>query len=755
MSSSDCRLLARAILLPSKQKIADDSTIIDSLVDQLESAVTISSKDVFLRKTKKNHNNVDAEGFSANSYEKQQCIERTEECSPADHLALQSLRSSALARKTNTTTKFSRNCRNLFADLMFGEEQQKKQIIDEKKEKVDSVVSTEFSAVPNKESEHVEEEKVKEVNQLKLLTEEECVNNSQKLLTDGKVDKIIKKKFSNEENLYDTANVLTQCNNESMNDKEDSCTKKTELIKQKEPVEGELIARGPVRASFIVHGANHQPFHHPYATTFTQHFGGVGHSPSISNRNMSSPNMAITFNAAAAPQTVLIDQSGLNPAVSFGYGYDCGIPTSNWSVDGWSVGGSDSALSSPSSTPDSIGTTLDPLSPGERSDRNELPDNLSDFILEYSRRYSPIFSRKASFSESDSPRSSGDTVTNGGESPFSAPKNSPSAPRNGAVCGGPQTPPFAPAPPLTSLTARDELGIINLNRQAKERLRVLIRSEDMDDAWAWTCKCIQRHPGALTFQDADRDTLLHIVTSHLDLAKIYTLVEQMLKMDGGEGEIPNFDIPNAMGETPLMVAVQKDQVEVVSYLLEAGASPNTQSNRLERHMPLHFAASHGMTKIVRALCADSRTKLNAEDGMGLSPLLCAFKNHGKKVSEKENNNLICNLEIINILLNSGANPFQVDATNGRTLAHYAVERMDERLLELLRAHLDEKQMAELVNFKDFCGETPMNTLKNVFDGKTELNENESLKRENIGLILITCGANSYKNDDIEELKEGY
>ena len=94
-------------------------------------------------------------------------------------------------------------------------------------------------------------------------------------------------------------------------------------------------------------------------------------------------------------------------------------------------------------------------------------------------------------------------------------------------------------------------------------------------------------------------------------------------------------------------------------------------------MPLHFAASHGMvstcltlknvyfllkTNIVRALCADSRTKLDAENGMGLSPLLCAFKNHGK-VSEEENvqqnNNLICNLEIINILLNAGANPFKV------------------------------------------------------------------------------------------------
>jgi ankyrin repeat protein len=61
---------------------------------------------------------------------------------------------------------------------------------------------------------------------------------------------------------------------------------------------------------------------------------------------------------------------------------------------------------------------------------------------------------------------------------------------------------------------------------------------------------------------------LHIVTSHLDLAKIYTLVEQMLKMDGVSRETPNFDVPNAMGVTPLMIAVQKGQAEVVSYLLE-------------------------------------------------------------------------------------------------------------------------------------------------------------------------------------------
>lgn len=56
-------------------------------------------------------------------------------------------------------------------------------------------------------------------------------------------------------------------------------------------------------------------------------------------------------------------------------------------------------------------------------------------------------------------------------------------------------------------------------------------------------------------------------------------------------------------------------------------------------------------------------------------------------------------------------------------------------------------MAELVNYKDFCGETPMNTIRNVFDGRTELNEEESLKRECIGLALITCGATSYHSNN--------
>ena len=54
----------------------------------------------------------------------------------------------------------------------------------------------------------------------------------------------------------------------------------------------------------------------------------------------------------------------------------------------------------------------------------------------------------------------------------------------------------------------------------------------------------------------------------MDLAKIYALVEQMLKMDVSPGDVPPFDLPNGMGQTPFFLAVEKRHNEVVDYLLE-------------------------------------------------------------------------------------------------------------------------------------------------------------------------------------------
>lgn len=58
---------------------------------------------------------------------------------PADFVTLQSLRSSALAKKTNTTSKFGRDGANLFADLLATSEEDVKPAAKPKSEKKEEV----------------------------------------------------------------------------------------------------------------------------------------------------------------------------------------------------------------------------------------------------------------------------------------------------------------------------------------------------------------------------------------------------------------------------------------------------------------------------------------------------------------------------------------------------------------------------------------------------------------------------------------
>ncbi|KAL3095287.1 hypothetical protein niasHS_007386 [Heterodera schachtii] len=186
-----------------------------------------------------------------------------------------------------------------------------------------------------------------------------------------------------------------------------------------------------------------------------------------------------------------------------------------------------------------------------------------------------------------------------------------------------------------------------------------------------------------------------------------------------------------------MVAVQKHQSELVDYLLEAGASPNSQSCRLQRDMPLHFAAAHGMTQIVNILCAHSSISLNAQNGNGLTPLLNAFKNHAERSEESQSQ--INNFGTIETLLRFGADVSLADSASGKTVVHYAVEQMDLQLIELLRSNVSEHRMAQLVDQKNFCGETPMNNLSGMTDRV------EKSQSEQMCLALITCGANTGTN----------
>lgn len=126
-------------------------------------------------------------------------------------------------------------------------------------------------------------------------------------------------------------------------------------------------------------------------------------------------------------------------------------------------------------------------------------------------RYTPSIdsglssSRRTSFSSSDKNSVYGaadspttvDSLCNSPLSAGSAPKNSPAAPHGAA--SDPSTPPgsakmHARCSPFSASNIDPQLLMQQksaLKRPAKERLRALINNEDMDEAWAWTCKFIQ------------------------------------------------------------------------------------------------------------------------------------------------------------------------------------------------------------------------------------------------------------------------
>ncbi|VDO67909.1 unnamed protein product [Haemonchus placei] len=272
---------------------------------------------------------------------------------------------------------------------------------------------------------------------------------------------------------------------------------------------------------------------------------------------------------------------------------------------------------SSSSPPDSvgIGQCYRSNSPDQKSlqknftelsrllDSSQLPDPLVDFILEYSRRYT----------EQKTPKRRPPSVDS--SSPLSARSASHASPEipTGSSSGS-ATPPFSQVHPGPRKGS---------DRTAKHCLRALIPDDEMDDAWL--------APDTLTYQDDDYDTLLHIVISHHDLAKIYSLVEQQLKLDTIK-ERTSFDVPNRYNETPLFLAVQQNLKESCSRC--------------------NCSWLHTCLKLI--LCAGQKLRINELNGRGLTALHCAIINHG--VISEHSMNVIDSRSIIITLLKAGADP---------------------------------------------------------------------------------------------------
>jgi len=572
---------------------------------------------------------------------------------PVDFVTLQSLRSSALARKTNTTSKFGRHGANLFADLLSNEEEEQKPVekIAEKEEKKDEKIE----------------------------------------VAENKVEKVTEEKPTEE--------------------------------KDNKEKEDELLSRGPVRT------ARSNVNYHPYS----------GSNP--------YPSSNESFDQACA---------------AFGHPYAMQTP---YEYGQWNT---NREILSSSSTPDTVSTDMgyssSSTSPHQQctstsylmsgntvlpsKDDAELPDALSDFILKYSRSYrgpnnindrSPNESSGMLSPKTGRPPSADSNICDSPLSAVGVPECSPAAPHGGIT--GPSTPlgeyrgcnkmgPLRTQLPSGQFTAY--LGRQNGGQQteqhprpAKELLKKLVSVEEMDNAWVWTSKCMQNYPGALCHQDEDLDSLLHIVIEHMDLGKIYALVEQMLKTEYPGHQKP-FDMKNRYNETPLFLAVKKGHNEIVDYLLEAGADPNCQNSRSERDGPLHLAAKLGMAEIVKTLCSYNTANLNAVNGLGLTPLLYAVKNHG--VYDEEGGYAADNTQVIQLLIKFGADPLIVDATNGKTVMHYV---QAPEIIDIFKDQMDEELLSTLVNKLDYNNESALLQAQN--------NTDESI-RFKLCLNLIMVGA---------------
>lgn len=146
--------------------------------------------------------------------------------------------------------------------------------------------------------------------------------------------------------------------------------------------------------------------------------------------------------------------------------------------------------------------------PGARNDSNQLPDDLSDFILKYSRGYIAVTSAENPATRARSRNSSAnDSTQTNYESPLyrilveddcksplsakSAPQCSPVLPRTSAQMPLMGDDAGTSQEGYNSLSKKQSLKSERPARPAKNRLRALISDNEMSEAWAWTCKCIQ------------------------------------------------------------------------------------------------------------------------------------------------------------------------------------------------------------------------------------------------------------------------
>ncbi|MEM7617699.1 MAG: ankyrin repeat domain-containing protein, partial [Pseudomonadota bacterium] len=176
----------------------------------------------------------------------------------------------------------------------------------------------------------------------------------------------------------------------------------------------------------------------------------------------------------------------------------------------------------------------------------------------------------------------------------------------------------------------------------------------------------------------------------------------------------NFNIDPEHGSTPLHLAAQIGNIELVKLLTINGAKVNAKDNN--GNLPFHNAAYYGHMEVSTYL-AQILFEYNANNNIinssySDSPLI-------KAVSKEY-------YDIVNILMERGAD---LDVTNkkGETVLHIASRLGNQEIIELI---LDKKRILD----------------KTDYEGKTALHTAVVNGKKNIALMLIIKGAPVNMND---------
>ena len=129
---------------------------------------------------------------------------------------------------------------------------------------------------------------------------------------------------------------------------------------------------------------------------------------------------------------------------------------------------------------------------------------------------------------------------------------------------------------------------------------------------------------------------------------------------------PKINIKDDSGRTPLYLAVEKGQIEIVRL---PSNKFGVKANDNNGETPLHFAAKHGNLEVMKSLVRDFGADPNVVHNDGWTPLHFATQN--------------ANLEMVRLLVAElGANAHASDA-NGRTPLYEAMQRGHVEIVGLL------------------------------------------------------------------------